>query len=269
MTFKRLTLFALSSLLLLSGCSEVTTSNTVNNSSSSASTEKTGDYQSLANKDFENGSSPFIEVNNNQAELDPGTWSNEHIKYSNLDQLNRAGAATAYLSEKNLGRSESRTEQTWQPTGWHNQPAIINGRRVFPQNRGHLIAYTVTFAFDQDGTYVPGQLGSLNNPKNLVTQTEFSNQKTMQIFEEKVRDSLAQHKQVIYKVTPIFRGNELMPRGVWSQAISTDKTLNFNVYIWNVEPGISFDYTSGRGRIDQTVSVHNLYKGNKYTNQRN
>lgn len=136
MTFKRLTLFALSSLLLLSGCSEVTTSNTANNSSSSASTEKTGAYQALANKDFENGSSPFIEVNNNQAELDPGTWSNEHIKYSNLDQLNRAGAATAYLSDKNLGRSESRTEQTWQPTGWHNQPATINGRRFFRKIEG-------------------------------------------------------------------------------------------------------------------------------------
>lgn len=269
MTFKRLTLFALSSLLLLSGCSEITTSNTTTNSSSNTYTEKTADYQSLANKAFKRGSSPYIEVNNNQAELNPGNWKNEHINYSNLDQLNRAGAATAYLSEKNLGRSESRTEQTWQPTGWHNQPINVNGRRVFPQNRGHLIAYTITFNFDQNGHYSPGHLGSLNNPKNLATQTEFSNQKTMQIFEEKIRSALAQHKQVIYQVTPVFRGNELMPRGYWSQAISTDKQLNFNVFIWNVEPGIAFDYTSGRGHNDSTMSVQNLYRGNKYTKQRN
>lgn len=79
MTFKRLTLFALSSILLLSGCSEITTSNTANNSSSNTYNEKTADYQSLANKAFKSGSSPYIEVNNNQAELDPGTWKNEHI----------------------------------------------------------------------------------------------------------------------------------------------------------------------------------------------
>ena len=138
------------------------------------------------------------------------------------------------MSDKNLGRSESRSEQTWQPTGWHNQPVNINGRRIFPQNRGHLIAYTITFNFDQDGHYSPGQLGSLNNPKNLATQTEFSNQKTMQIFEEKIRNALAQHKQIIYQVTPVSQGNELMPRGYWSQAISIGGNLNFNVYIWNI-----------------------------------
>lgn len=264
MKSKRLTFFALSFLLILSGCSQIA-SNTAN---SGYSMNKAGDYKSLANKDFKSGSSPYIEVNKNQAELDPSSWKNEHIEYSNLDRLNRAGAATAYLSDKNLGRSESRTEQTWRPTGWHNQPITINGRRVFPQNRGHLIAYTVTFSFDQNGAYVPGQLGSLNNPKNLITQTEFSNQKTMQIFEEKVRDSLAQHKKVIYRVTPIFRGNELMPRGIWSQAISTDQSLNFNVYIWNIEPGIAFDYTSGHGHNNSTVSVQNLYKRNEYVNQR-
>ncbi|WP_208423130.1 DNA/RNA non-specific endonuclease [Latilactobacillus fragifolii] len=256
MKFKRLTFFALSFLLILSGCSQIT-SNTANNGYSSYSMNKAGDYKTLANKDFKSGSNPYFEVNNNQAKLDPSSWKNEHIEYSNLDQLNRAGTTTAYLSDKNLGRSESRTEQTWRPTGWHNQPITINGRRVFPQNRGHLIAYTVTFSFDQNGTYVPGQLGSLNNPKNLVTQTEFSNQKTMQIFEEKVRDSLAQHKKVIYRVTPIFRGDELMPRGIWSQAISTDGTLNFNVYIWNVEPGISFDYATGRGHADRNERISN------------
>lgn len=255
MKFKRLTLFALSSLLILSGCSQIN-SNKANSGYSDYSMNKAGDYKSLAKKNFKSGSSPYIEVNNNQAELDPNTWKNEHIEYSNLDQLNRAGAATAYLSDKNLGRSESRTEQTWQPTGWHNQPIKINGRRIFPQNRGHLIAYTVTFSFDQDGTYTPGKLGSLNNPKNLVTQTEFSNQKTMQIFEEKVRNALKQHKQVIYKVVPIFRDNELMPRGVWSQAISTDKSLNYNVYIWNIEPGMKFNYATGRGLPNSTLTIH-------------
>lgn len=264
MKSKRLIVLALSSLLLLSGCSEITSlKNQFANSPLTQNSDST--YQALANKNFENGSSPYTSVNNNQAQLKAEDWSSEEIVYSNLDNLNRTGSATAYLSDRNLGRSDTRTEQRWNPTGWHNQPLTINGTRVYPQNRGHLIAYTISFNFDQNGTYQDNQLGSLDNPKNLATQTEFSNQKTMQIFEEKVRSALEQHKKVIYKVTPVFRNNELMPRGYWSQAVSTDRTLNFNVYIWNVEPFISFDYSTGRPSIDQNQQVQNLYAGNKYT----
>jgi hypothetical protein len=60
--------------------------------------------------------------------------------------------------------------------------------------------------------------------------------------EQMVRTALAQNKKVIYQVTPIFRGNELMARGVWVQAISTDGSLKFNRYLWNVQNNIVFDY---------------------------
>lgn len=77
----------------------------------------------------------------------------------------------------------------------------------------------------------------------------------MQIYEDQVRTALEQGKKVIYRVTTVFRGNELMPRGYWSQAVSTDGSVNFNVYIWNVEPGVSFDYATGRGKADSTMQV--------------
>jgi len=108
----------------------------------------------------------------------------------------------------------------------------------------------------------------LDNPKNLATQTAYSNQKTMQIYEDQVRTAMEQGKKVIYRVTTVFRGNELMPRGYWSQAISTDGSVNFNVYIWNVEPGVSFDYATGRGKADSSLQVAGADKVNSSANTR-
>lgn len=213
------------------------------------------DYQAIADQDFKSGSAAYLPINNDQSQLTATDWQGEKIVYGQLDQLNRTTSVTAYLSKRNLGKSEGRTRQIWNPTGWHNQPLIVNDRRITPQNRGHLIAYTLTFNFDQNGNFQAGQPGSLDNPLNLATQSAYSNQKTMQIFEEKVRTALEANKKVIYKVMTVFRGNELMPRGYWVQAISTDGTLNFNDYVWNVEPGVAFDYMTGRSHLDASMQV--------------
>ena len=68
----------------------------------------------------------------------------------------------------------------------------------------------------------------------------------MQDYEEQVRDSIKAGHKVIYEVTPIFRGDELMARGVHVQAISDDKSLNFNAYLFNVSDNYTFDYATGR-----------------------
>ncbi|MCT7718138.1 MAG: DNA/RNA non-specific endonuclease, partial [Lactobacillus iners] len=91
---------------------------------------------------------------------------------------------------------------------------------------------------DQSGRYNPNnQSGDQNNIKNLFTQTAFSNQKIQTIFESKVRKALRMGQKVIFQATPIFRGNELMARGINLQAISVNGWLDFNVYIFNVQPG--------------------------------
>lgn len=218
--------------------------------------------EELANKNFKNGSDAYMAVNGDKSTLKATDWKNEEIDYSALDDLNRTSVDTAYLSKRNLGKSEGRTRQIWNPAGWHNQPVNIDGHRITPQNRGHLIAYTLTFNFDQDGNYEPGQPGSLDNPLNLATQSEYSNQKTMQIFEEKVRNALTENKKVIYRVQTVFRGNELMPRGYWVQAISTDGILNFNDYVWNIEPGVSFDYSTGRSTLNSETQIKNVANSN-------
>ena len=66
------------------------------------------------------------------------------------------------------------------------------------------------------------------------------------IYEEIVREAIKQDKKVIYEVTPIFKNDELMARGVHLQAISEDKSVNFNVYIFNIDDDYNFDYATGR-----------------------
>lgn len=201
--------------------------------------------ETLAADEFVSGESSIEEINGGKATISY-KWVSEEIDYSPLDNYNRVGQATAYLSKKNLGKSEGRSRQMWKPTGWHNQKRNVN--------RGHLIAYTLSFNFDENGNYSQGMPGSEDNPLNLFTQTEFSNQHDMQIFEEQVRDTLKTGEKVVYQVTPIFRGNELMARGVWVQAVSERGSLNFNAYLHNVQEGFTFDYKTGRSvKSDLTV----------------
>ncbi len=211
--------------------------------------------EELKTKEFISGDKAFIPVNHNQSSLNFDRWDAEKVIYSDLDSLNRVGSMTAYLSNKNLGSSDNRSSQVWKPTGWHNQQKTIDGKQVSAQNRGHLLAYTLSFNFDDEGDYARGYEGSEDNPKNLFTQTEYANQKVMTLFEEDVRQALKQDKRVIYQVTPVFRDNELMARGVHLEALSKDGALNFNVYIWNVQPNFSYDYSTGSFTTDKKMVV--------------
>ena len=72
-----------------------------------------------------------------------------------------------------------------------------------------------------------------------------------------MRKALRENKRVIYQATPIFRGEELMARGINLQAVSTDGTLDFNVYLFNVQPGFSFNYQNGRAKVNHEIQVKN------------
>ncbi|KRO00782.1 extracellular cell surface DNA-entry nuclease precursor [Companilactobacillus kimchiensis] len=237
----------------------MTDSNKTTTESTQVKKQKTvskANLSEMSNWTYQSGDNPVKILNDDQpTTLTATDFSTSRIDYSSLDSLNRTGTATAYLTRNNLGKSKTRTEQVWKPTGWHNEPKQINGERVIPQNRGHLIAYTMTFNLNDNGKTDQGHLGSINNPYNLFTQTAFSNQKTMTETEQLVRTALAQNKKVIYQVTPIFHGDDLMARGVWVQALSTDGTLKFNRYLWNVQSKIQFDYATGRSQADNNFEV--------------
>ena len=231
-------------------------SNTVNNAKRAdtyyGGLSKT-DYDQLAKLDFKSGDRAYIDVNHNKSTLIKNAWKVNKVIYSNLDSLNRTSHSnTAFLEKRNVANDNLRVRQFVQPTGWHYNHR--NGTQIY--NRGHLIAYSISAGIDQDGNYNPNnQSGDQNNPKNLFTQSAYSNQKIQTIFESKVRRALRENKRVIYQATPIFRGNELMARGINLQAVSTDGSLDFNVYLFNVQPGFVYNYNDGRAKIDRQMIV--------------
>ena len=237
---------------------EPSSSQQVVNKATTANTNYGGlssdDYQKLANLDFKSGDKAYVYVNNNKSTLIKNAWKVNKVIYSNLDNLNRTSHSnTAFLEPRNVANDSLRVRQFINPTAWHSNRE--NGTQIY--NRGHLIAYSVSAGIDQDGNYNPNnQSGDQNNPKNLFTQTAFSNQKIQTIFEGKVRNALKQGNKIIFQATPIFRGNELMARGINLQAISLNNNLNFNVYLFNVQPDYVFDYNNGRAKIDRNMVVN-------------
>lgn len=237
---------------------EPSSSQQVVNKATTANTNYGGlssdDYQKLANLDFKSGDKAYVYVNNNKSTLIKNAWKVNKVIYSNLDNLNRTSHSnTAFLEPRNVANDSLRVRQFINPTAWHSNRE--NGTQIY--NRGHLIAYSISAGIDQDGNYNPNnQSGDQNNPKNLFTQTAFSNQKIQTIFEGKVRNFLKQGNKIIFQATPIFRGNELMARGINLQAISLNNNLNFNVYLFNVQPDYVFDYNNGRAKIDRNMVVN-------------
>ncbi|GAA3191136.1 DNA/RNA non-specific endonuclease [Lentilactobacillus kefiri] len=207
----------------------------------------------LAKLDYHSGDPSYVFVNHNKAKLDPNTWKTNKVIYSNLDNFHRTSTGNlAYLESCNVVSDQNRVRQFVEPTAWHQK--FMDGQPII--NRGHLIAYSISGGISSSGKYNPTDTsGDQNNPKNLFTQTSFSNQQVQTIFESKVRESLRRGNKVIFFAKPIFRGNELMARGIHLEAISTNKSLNFNVYLFNVQPNIQFDYSTGRSHIDRNMKV--------------
>lgn len=192
------------------------------------------DNTNLANLDY-NGTQEII-VNNNEpnfSQEDLSTVNGAWQKYGDLDNLNRVTAANALLNVS-LMPSAKREPLHWNPTGWHNKR--ISGGWLY--NRSHLIGYQLT--------------GQNNNPKNLMTGTRSLNSPEMLAHEMDIAYYLKQSSShyIRYRVTPVFRGNELLPRGVQMEAQSVgDNSVHFNVYIFNVQDGVTLNYSDGTSQI--------------------
>ncbi|WP_125547796.1 DNA/RNA non-specific endonuclease [Levilactobacillus lindianensis] len=157
-----------------------------------------------------------------------GAWQTYH----NLDSLNRVTGAAALLNQSLMPKSK-REALTVDPTGWHNKRTAHG----WLYNRSHLIGYQFT--------------GQNNNMKNLMTGTRTLNNPSMLHNEMDVATYLKASRKnyVRYTVTPIFKGNELVARGVQMRAQSIgSNAVRFNVYIFNIEPGYHIDYATGYSR---------------------
>lgn len=209
-------------------------------------------YQQLAKLNYQSGANPIVQVNHGRSTLNPKSWRTNKVIYQQLDSRRRtSGSNTAFLNWRNHADTSLRINQITQPTGWHNNR---NGNLIY--NRGHLLAYSLTGGINaHTGQYHTSAVGDQDNPRNLFTETDFTNQMLQTIYETRVRHTIEQGKHVVYQATPIFRGSEQMARGINLQAISTDGSLNFNVYLYNIEPGTKINYQDGSSVSDPQMRV--------------
>lgn len=182
-------------------------------------------------------SSPYISINNNEPNFTKEELStNSFEKYSELDSLGRCGTAFANLSIDTMPSANEERESISkiEPSGWLNKKyEIVDGGYLY--NRCHLIGY---------------QLSAENaNEKNLITGTRYMNTEGMLPFENKVTEYIKETRNhVLYKVSPIYDGNNLIASGVQMEAKSVEddgKGICFNIYCYNVQPGIEINYKTG------------------------
>ena len=163
--------------------------------------------------------------------------------YSELDALGRCGTAYANIC-KELMPTEKRGEIGHiKPSGWHSvkYPEVISDLYLY--NRCHLIGFQLA--------------GENDNVRNLITGTRYFNVDGMLPYENMVDeyvDSTGNH--VLYRVTPMYEGNNLVAAGVRMEAWSVEdggKGLRFHVFVYNIQPGIEIDYATGESRLAAEV----------------
>ena len=158
--------------------------------------------------------------------------------YSPLDPLGRCGPAVACLGPETMPEEPRGEIGMVKPSGWHTvKYDCVDGRYLY--NRCHLIAYQLA--------------GENDNEQNLITGTRYLNIQGMLPFENQVADYIrATGNHVLYRVTPVFSGDDLVAGGVRMEARSVEdggEGLSFHIYAYNVQPGVTIDYATGESRL--------------------
>ena len=184
-----------------------------------------------------------VAVNNNEpffTDSDMTTTAFEN--YSDLDSLGRCGVAYANICKDIMPTEERGKIGMIKPSGWHTvKYDVIKDRYLY--NRCHLIGYQLA--------------GENANPKNLITGTRYLNVEGMLPFENLVADYVNNTgNHVLYRVTPMFSGSNLVANGVLIEAKSVEDNgggILFNVYCYNVQPGVGINYENGDSWLDGTT----------------
>lgn len=183
--------------------------------------------------------SPFVEINDNTPFFNEGDLTTEpRESYSDLDSLGRSGVAFVNVCKDTMPLFNRVPIFRIKPSGWHTvKYDNVDGKYLY--NRCHLIGF---------------QLAGNNDPENLITGTRYLNNTGMLPFENKIAnyindaDDEDKDVHVLYRVTPIFDGNNLVASGVLMEAESVEdmgQSIHFNVFCYNVQPGIEIDYSTG------------------------
>lgn len=196
----------------------------------------TSDVISIPSYDNE----PYKVVNNNKPTFtDSEKELTEKEEYSDLDSLGRVGVAFALVSKSTMPTTKRGSIGMIKPAGWHTvKYDFVDGKYLY--NRCHLIAHQLT--------------GQNANPKNLMTCTRSMNVDGMLPFENKVANYIKEtNNHVLYRVTPVFDGDNLVANGAYMEAYSIEDKgkLSFNVYVYNVQKGVIIDYKTGESKLEE------------------
>lgn len=201
---------------------------------------------------------PYVILNGNMPEFteeDITTKCYEH--YSKLDSLGRCGYTMACVGKEIMPTKERGEIGMIKPTGWHTvKYDCVDGKYLY--NRCHLIGYQLT--------------GENANRKNLITGTRYLNVEGMLPFENLIADYVKETgNHVLYRVTPIYKGNNLLASGVQMEGYSVEdngEEICFNVFAYNAQPYITIDYETGESKFtddEKENSKETIYIINKNT----
>ena len=185
------------------------------------------------------GKTPYVIINNNEPEFPEEDFNtNSFEKYSELDGLGRCGVAYANVSKETMPTEARGDISKVKPTGWHAvRYDCVEGKYLY--NRCHLIGYQLT--------------AENANKQNLITGTRYLNVEGMLPFENQVAEYVkTTNGHVLYRVTPIFKDDNLVANGVQMEAESVEdrgEKVKFNIYAYNVQPNIKINYLTGSSEL--------------------
>ena len=185
----------------------------------------------------------YVELDGNVPNFDKSDMTTKAFeKYSELDEFGRCGVAYANVCTETMPTEKRGNIGMIKPSGWHTvKYDNVDGKYLY--NRCHLIGYQLT--------------AENANEKNLITGTRYLNIEGMLPFENMVADYVEEtDNHVLYRVTPIFEGKNLLASGVQMEAYSVEdkgKGVSFNVYCYNVQPDINIDYSNGESKLADGV----------------
>lgn len=242
--FLNILLILIVSLSVLSGCSagENNFFNDLDITAQSASDYVNYDLSNVPDYDGK----AYVELNGNVPEFSESekTYSESFEEYGKLDSLGRCTYAVSCIGKDLMPTEKRGSIGSVKPSGWHiSKYDFVDGKYLY--NRCHLIGYQLT--------------AENANERNLITGTRYLNVEGMLPFENDVADYIEiTNNHVYYKVTPIFEGNNLVANGVQMQAYSVEDNgqgISFNVYCYNVQPGVAIDYATGDNQTVASSSI--------------
>lgn len=189
--------------------------------------------------------SAYTVLNDNIPDFPEEDFTEESFEtYSDMDSLGRCGVAYANIGEDLMPTTKRGSIGQVKPSGWHTvKYDSVDGKYLY--NRCHLIGYQLT--------------AENANEKNLITGTRYLNTEGMLPFENMVADYIKETgNHVLYRVTPLFDENNLVATGVQMEAESVEDKgdgILYNVFCYNIQPGITIDYKSGDSSENEDMPV--------------